>query len=277
MLDPLPISSSSPLSSASLSSSSFTTDPSSSPFSTTLGAALSTNTSNSSSSSNHVLPIALGTILGALGLLIICMAAWLCFRRKRRSKSEAWTNAGTSLHDSTSPLPPQQSTAFQANGHQQHPQGVGIPYTNGSWSSNKQQMSEVEVRSIAQSLLNQRDGRLSQQDFNPWIDLAYQQQQQVPYQQQLPYDHPVYHPPFYSPRSLSTITEKSTPGTMNSNRLPLPVASSPASRPSAELSYYSPPSGTSGNGIQLPYVSDLPRGAANAANPHQWSPQSSFP
>lgn len=205
------------------------------------------------------------------------MAAWLCFRRKRRSKSEAWTNAGTSLHDSTSPLPPQQSTAFQANGHQQHPQGVGIPYTNGSWSSNKQQMSEVEVRSIAQSLLNQRDGRLSQQDFNPWVDLAYQQQQQVPYQQQLPYDHPVYHPPFYSPRSLSTITEKSTPGTMNSNRLPLPVASSPASRPSAELSYYSPPSGTSGNGIQLPYVSDLPRGAANAANPHQWSPQSSFP
>jgi len=205
------------------------------------------------------------------------MAAWLCFRRKRRPKSETWTNADASLHNSTSPLPPQQSTAFQVNGHQQHPQGVGIPYTNGSWSSNKQQMSEVEVRSIAQSLLNQHDGRLSQ-DFNPWVDLAGQQQQQVPYhQQQLPYDHSVYHPPFYSPRSLSTITEKSTPGTVNSNRLPLPVASSPASRPSAELSYYSPPSGTSGNGIQLPHVSDLPRGAANATNPHQWSPQSSFP
>ena len=203
------------------------------------------------------------------------MAAWLCFRRKRRPQSETWTNADPSLHDSTSPLPPQQSIAFQANGHQQHPQGVGIPYTNDSWSSNKQQMSETEVRSIAQSLLNQHDGR----DFNPWVDLAYQQQQQqVPYhQQQLPYDHSVYHPPFYSPRSLSTITEKSTPGTVNSNRLPLPVASSPASRPSAELSYYSPPSGTSGNGIQLPYVSDLPRGAANATNPHQWSPQSSFP
>jgi len=127
-------------------------------------------------------------------------------------------------------------------------------------------MSEVEVRSIAQSLLNQRDGRLVQ-DFNPWVDLAYQQapyqQQQQQQQQQVPYDHQVYHTPFYSPRSLSTITEKSTPGTMNSNRLPLPVASSLTSRPSAELSYYSPPSGTSGNGIQLPHVSDLPRGAAN--------------
>jgi len=198
------------------------------------------------------------------------MAAWLCFRRKRRPEPEARTNAGASLHDSTSPLPPQQSTAFQANG--QHPQGVGIPYTNGSWSSNKQQMSEVEVRSIAQSLLNQRDGRPSQ-DFNPWVDLAYQQQQ-APYHQQLPYDHPVYHPPFYSPRSLSTITEKSTPGTMNSNRLPLPVASSLASRPSAELSYYSPPSGTSGNGIQLPYVSDLPRGPANTTNSHQYPQRS---
>ena len=273
VLDP-PLISSSSSSSSSLGSSSSLS-------STTRGAALSTNASSSnSSSSSHVLPIALGTVLGALGLLVVGIAAWLCSRRKKRPKSEAWTNADASLHESIPPLPPQQSTAFQTNyayGHQQQPQGVCIPYTNGSRSSSKLQMSDVEVPSIAQSLLNPRDTSYNNRpplDFNPWVDLPYQQQQ-APYpQQQIPYGHQVYHPRFYSPRSLSTITEKSTPGTMNSTRLPLPVASSLASRPSAEFSYYSPPSGTSGNGIQLPYASDLPITGAATPNPHQSSPSS---
>lgn len=270
VLDPPLISSSS--------SSSSTPGSSSSLSSATRGAALSTNASSSnSSSSSHVLPIALGTVLGALGLLVVGIAAWLCSRRKKRPKSEAWTNADASLHESIPPLPPQQSTAFQTNyayGHQQQPQGVCIPYTNGSRSSPKLQMSDVEVPSIAQSLLNPRDTSYNNRpplDFNPWVDLPYQQQQ-APYpQQQMSYSH---HPRFYSPRSLSTITEKSTPGTMNSTRLPLPVASSLASRPSAEFSYYSPPSGTSGNGIQLPYASDLPITGAATPNPHQSSPSS---
>lgn len=268
VLDPPPISSSSASSSTPGSSSSLS--------STTRGAALSTNASSSnSSSSSHVLPIALGTVLGALGLLVVGLAAWLCSRRKKRPKSEAWTNADASLHESIPPLPPQQSTAFQTHstyGHQQQPQGVCIPYTNGSQSSPKLQMSDVEVPSIAQSLLNPRDASYRPPlDFNPWVDLPYQQQQ-APYpQQQMSYGH---HPRFYSPRSLSTITEKSTPGTMNSTRLPLPVASSLTSRPSAEFSYYSPPSGTSGNGIQLPYASDLPITGATTPNSHQSSPSS---
>jgi hypothetical protein len=97
------------------------------------------------------------------------------------------------------------------------------------------------------------------QEFNPWSGFSPMQQQQHPqgnyphYQQEMAFNPS----PFYAPTTLSTITEMSTPGTLNSNRVPL--GASPASYPSADLSYYTPPQ--AGDGPRLSHASDLPLGA----------------
>ncbi|KAF5369706.1 hypothetical protein D9615_010177 [Tricholomella constricta] len=61
---------------------------------TTSDAATTTSSTTPEDSSSHVLPIVLGTIFGALAVLIIAAGIWFCKRRRRRPTSEAWTVAG---------------------------------------------------------------------------------------------------------------------------------------------------------------------------------------
>ncbi|KAG5354006.1 hypothetical protein J132_00755 [Termitomyces sp. J132] len=86
--------------------------PNSSSSSATSAAAASTSTSvdASKSASIHVLPIALGTVLGVLALLLILLGIWFCIRRKRRPVSEAWTVPGTPYPGSP-PVAPMMSSA----------------------------------------------------------------------------------------------------------------------------------------------------------------------
>lgn len=88
VLDPGDLTSSSTLTTTSKSSTTTTTN--------TTTARSTQGTTFAASPSAHVLPIALGTVLGLLGLLIIALAMWCCRRQKKRPVSEAWTVAGHS-------------------------------------------------------------------------------------------------------------------------------------------------------------------------------------
>ncbi|KAF5363282.1 hypothetical protein D9756_000050 [Leucocoprinus leucothites] len=290
-LDPPPTSSSSSSTSTSSTSASLASTSGSSS-STSANSPSTTNTSgggsSNSSSSNRVLPIALGAALGALGIFIVGVAIWFCCRRRKRPKSEAWTISGASNHESAplqGPLVPQQSTASSSqvmydHWQQQQPYGAGSHAASDSWSGSSPQMSAVGVPLLAhaQTPNQQVDSTQPSQDFNPWSSITgpgQQQPQQMSYtQQQVPYgqQQPDFQAsPFYAPTTLSTITEKSTPGTMNSNRLP--QASPHVSYPSAEFGYYSPPQGTVDSGARLSYAGELPPGAATGRNPSASSGQ----
>ncbi|KAJ3570642.1 hypothetical protein NP233_g4263 [Leucocoprinus birnbaumii] len=283
--------STSPIPSSTTSSSHTSSDdpPSSiTPASTTASAAPAPSSSGSSSSStsNHVLPIALGTVLGALGIFIVGVAVWFCCRSRKRPKSEAWTVAGASVHESVlpspkGPLPPRHQNSSQTQmmydyGNQQPHDGVSSSNLSGSWSGSTPQMSAVGVPVMTHTQTPSTHTVHTQpsQDFNPWAGFTRttHQQQQVPYAQpQVPYgqQQPDYQAsPYYAATTLSTITERSAPGTMNSRS---PMGTSPASHPSAELGYYSPPQGTTGSGARLSYASDAPAAVA----PYQ--PQRPYP
>ncbi|KXN84947.1 hypothetical protein AN958_11889 [Leucoagaricus sp. SymC.cos] len=271
---------------SSSSSTSSTTSPSSLSSSKTSNAASPTNTSSndndSSSNSSHVLPIALGTVLGALGLFIIAIALWFCCRGRKRPKSEAWTVAGASLQTTSppsGPLSPKQPAAqtMYTGYPSQQPYGAN-PSASASWSGSSPQMSTVSgvplmANAQPHAYSNQQPQTYSNhkqpsQDFNPWSGFTQAQQQQQQPNPYLQHQSSFQQAPFYAPTTLSTITERSTPGTMNSNRLPL--GASPASYPSADLSYYTPPQGYHGSDVRLSYASEQ-SASASPANPQQHS------
>lgn len=106
------------------------------------------------------------------------------------------------------------------------------------------------------------------QDFNPWagVGVPYQQHQDPFYPQQATFNRS------YAPTTLSTITETSTPGTLGSNRVPF---GSPASLPSTNLSYYTPPPNVA-SGARLSYASDASAAATTSYRNHHLHPSGSL-
>lgn len=184
---------------------------------TTTGRTVASSTPSSGSTpkpSTRILPIALGTVLGVIGLLIIVNLFWFFCRRRRRPVSEAWTVEGhPSTPQMTSPSATQYTgsyanpyasvTATAAQRTMQDPRfgRTGPAYTgsdrpphqNTRWFSQQNQWGRSPDNRAPNRLVNQ-------------------------------------------PNTLSTITEKSTP-TYAEGRTPL--ASSPASH-QTELGYQSP-------------------------------------
>lgn len=228
-----------------------------------------TSASDTSSSSNHVLPIALGTVLGSLGLLVIAVLLWFFCKGRKRPKSEAWTIAGGSPKKEsppTGPLSPHQPpTHPMYPSHQpmypsyQQPYNAGL---NPSWSGPTPQMSTANSPLATNPHHNAyMNSNPPMQDFNPYIGFVPPPipPHQDPYAQQQTFSS------HYAPTTLSTITERSTPGTLGSSRTPL--AASPASFPSADLSYYTPPQDP-GHAARLSHNGDIPMGTPAAAYQH---------
>ncbi|TEB32140.1 hypothetical protein FA13DRAFT_1731879 [Coprinellus micaceus] len=68
----------------------------------------STDASSQSGSSSRSMKIALGSVLGVLGLLIVLLCIWFCIhkRRRNRPRSEAWTVAPSTLTGKSFREPP---------------------------------------------------------------------------------------------------------------------------------------------------------------------------
>ncbi|CAA7269825.1 unnamed protein product [Cyclocybe aegerita] len=181
-------------------------------------------TTETSSSSKPALPIALGTVLGLLGLLLIFLAFWFFFRKRRRPMSEAWTVSGSSVAGRAPPPPPGTAAAYwnATTGNQ----GYAMRQAgDGTWQ-------------------NTRYGHvgMAPPPMPPQPMYGYNA---------YPYGAPqmsgapsAYHPPqghapnrYLPGDTLSTITERSTPQ-MSEGRTPL--VNSPASLQS-ELGYYTAP------------------------------------
>ncbi|KDR84488.1 hypothetical protein GALMADRAFT_133773 [Galerina marginata CBS 339.88] len=175
-----------------------------------------TSSLSTSSSSKHIIPVALGTILGILGVFLLMIGMWFFFRRRRRPVSEAWT-FGSGSNANGGPPP-------NANGYR----NAGQPFTQGH----------------AHGYL------MEQTSQGTWQNSRYGFIGMPP--PAIPFASPppgAYHDPS-SPQSrapnryqpgytLSTITEKSTPKMADGTRTPL-AAHSPASGQS-EIGYYTPP------------------------------------
>jgi hypothetical protein len=135
-------------------------------------------------------------------------------------------------------------------------------FKNASWPiSNSQMPSLAPLIPHPQPLIYHPSE--IEQNFNPYITppqtrMTYQQFPN-PYLQQK-------EALSFSPTSLSTITEKSTPGTG--------AAGSPVSLPSTDLSYYTPGSQSVKSGAaRLSYASDASRGVADSGTGHQHQAQ----
>ena len=74
--------------------------------------------------SRSVLAIALGSLFGVLGLLIISSGVWYLFRRRKRPKSEAWTLGGAS-----------NTTSSISRNHSLSGVGPNVSDKNGNWSA----------------------------------------------------------------------------------------------------------------------------------------------
>ena len=190
------------------------------------------------SPSSHVLPIALGTVLGVLGLLIVVLAAWFYRRRQKRPVSEAWTVAGHSYPGSpqmTNTMTTPRSTvrsaiddSIYANNPAYYPPAdgwgpesqYGITDIHAPATHPPMPMPPVNGGSLSYTtpVNNATNG------YYPWTDMT----PNAPAQQQ-PQPH-AFHPSaaiLYQPGNrLSTITEKSTPPIGGGSSL----ANSPASQ-----------------------------------------------
>jgi len=211
------------------------------------------------SPSTHVLPIALGTILGVLGLLIIALAVWFCHRRQKRPASEAWTVAGHSYPGSpqmTSTVTSPRSTirtaiddSFYANNpaYYSPTDGSGSPqYANINTTTAPRPRPPAGAFLPPQpSGTAIHDPNGGSQGYNLWAGA-------MPNPPQPPQPQPVRRSAaiVYQPNRLSTITEKSTPPIGGGS----PLASSPASN-QTEI-YHDAEEGNSDFGPSLPNVNE---------------------
>ncbi|RDB19845.1 hypothetical protein Hypma_013131 [Hypsizygus marmoreus] len=171
--------------------------------STTTSPSASASSSSEDSSSTPVLPIALGTVLGVLGLLIIAFAIFFCNRRRKRPISEAWTVAGHPYPGSpqmtTSAVP---TSPIGSNGGN-YPSALDYSQSGSSWSSPRNSytslspipgaMAPATAAALASSQANRSDG-------GEWQGTTSQIAQQY-----------MRSPNRYQSNTLSTITETSTP------------------------------------------------------------------
>jgi hypothetical protein len=189
-----------------------------------------------------VLPIALGTVLGVLGLLIIALAVWFCRRRQKRPVSEAWTVAGHSYPGSsqiTSTVTSPRSTvrlddSIYANNPAYYQPAEG-------WRSDPQ-YGNMDGPTAPPPIPMSNN---SVQVYNSWADTmlnapARPQPQSVRRSAAI----------IYQPNRLSTITEKSTPPIGGGSSL----ANSPASQPTDI--YHDTEEGGSDRRTSLPSVND---------------------
>ncbi|KAG6832339.1 hypothetical protein H0H87_001980 [Tephrocybe sp. NHM501043] len=217
-LDPEDLTTSTSASSTSASSSGTqtlsSTSGSSSSSTTSAGIATASTSVDSSKSLSHVLPIALGSVFGALALLLILLAIWFCHRRRRRPASEAWTVAGTP-YSGPSPGNVPGQPMYQASDYTYT--GLNQPYDN-SWERRPGlgpipgAMSPTTAAALAHPYANATPVMDEAKD-DGWQGTTTQIAQRY-----------MRSPNRYQPNTLSTITETSTPhGT--------PLAYSPNSIP----------------------------------------------
>ncbi|KAF8888149.1 hypothetical protein CPB84DRAFT_1473740 [Gymnopilus junonius] len=183
---------------------------------------------SSSSPSRHIVPVALGTILGILAIFLLMFAMWFFFRRRRRPVSEAWTLAtGTSARRQP---PPQKGTTWYKT-PPTPPNVPGYPMeqtAQGTWLNGKYayvgNMPPPPISALSPPVPGM--GNYNQPEYAAPVSPSARA--------------PNRYQPGYT---LSTITEKSTP---QSRKTPL-SANSPASAQSElgggghAAGYYSPP------------------------------------
>lgn len=198
------------------------------PVPTTTGRILASQvpSQTSTSTKKHVLPIALGTVLGVLGLLFIAAAFWFCCKPRKRPPSEAWTVQGPP--SSTIPSTPQMTGSSSS------------PITPGQYTPSNQRYPGPQSSQTAWQ--NPRYGFVGMplpavvghQSYDP----NYPQQGDMndPSNMRAPnrYQH--------GANTLSTITEKSTPQ-HREGQVPLANSNSPASL-NTDLAYYTPQTGS---------------------------------
>ncbi|KAF8076981.1 hypothetical protein FPV67DRAFT_1715941 [Lyophyllum atratum] len=201
------------------------TSPRFQPSSTSSGNPAATSGASGNSSSSHVLPIALGTALGVLALLIVALGIWFCNRRRRRPTSEAWTVAGTPYPGSPQ-MGPSMSTAPSSSmngGNNYAYAGVYQPYDNNDWSTPHYvtpgpipgAMAPATAASYAHPYATATPTR-DDDTGSTWQGTTSQIAQQY-----------MRSPNRYQPNTLSTITETSTPPLGGGT----PLAHSPSSYP----------------------------------------------
>ena len=184
-------------------------------------------TSSPLSSSKSVVAIALGSVFGVLGLLIILIGGWYLFRRRKRPNSEAWTIGGASNTTSSMSRNPSVSAV-----------GPNVSDKSGNWTAEQLYYNGYHM--------NQSDDGKSW--HNPRYEYVGMPAPPIPsyhrggYQNDISLRTPMHQHQMtgrtsnrYEPGcALSTITERSTPQ-MGEGRTPL--GNSPASYQS-DLEYY---------------------------------------
>jgi hypothetical protein len=202
-------------------------------FTTTNPSSTSTSLSSATSTtfpSKHVLPIALGTVLGVFGLLLVALAAWCCRRQKRRPVSEAWTVAshphpGSPQMTSTMTAPPIHDSTY-ANNVAYYPHAEG-------WSPDPR----------FGPLMPNVGGA---DEYNAWANAILNTTTPRPHSQSVHRNAPM----MYQPNRLSTITETSTPPIGGAS----PLAHSPASQ-ETDI-YYDAEEGGPEHPTSLPSISE---------------------